>query len=201
MKYIIHRGISSKCIYENSYIGIKRALLDKDAYGVEFDIRLTKDNIIVLSHDTFINNNYIENMLYSEIIKYKYLTTLDRVLDINSNKLFVIDIKTNNNYKLFGDILIKLLNRYNKKIYLISFDRRIIKYINYNNKGIITLFPRNNRYNLLVVNYRFTCNLFLSKFKEKKIFLWGIHNGNDLEKVINKYTNICNYYIIIDKKE
>ena len=45
-------------------------------------------------------------MNYIDIIKIKYLTTLDKILDINSNKIFLIDIKTNNNYKVFGDKLL-----------------------------------------------------------------------------------------------
>ena len=43
MKNIIHRGITSKNIKENSYLAIKKAIKDKESIGVEFDIRLTKD--------------------------------------------------------------------------------------------------------------------------------------------------------------
>lgn len=91
MKYIIHRGITSKYNQENSYLAIKKALLDSKSSGVEFDIRLTKDKKIVLSHNSLIELNNIENMNYKEIIKNKYLTTLDKVLDIYSNKIFLID--------------------------------------------------------------------------------------------------------------
>ena len=51
MKYIIHRGITSNRFKENSYTAIKRALIDKSSLGVEFDIRLAKDDKIVLSHE------------------------------------------------------------------------------------------------------------------------------------------------------
>lgn len=84
MKYIIHRGITSKNIEENSYTAVKRALYNKNSSGVEFDIRLTKDNKTVLAHNKLINLNSIENMTYNEIIKIKYLTTLDKVLDIDT---------------------------------------------------------------------------------------------------------------------
>ena len=130
MKYIIHRGITSKQNKENSYLSIKKALLNKDSLGVEFDIRLTKDYKIVLSHNSNIDGNIIENMNYIDLIKIKYLTTLDKILDINSNKIFLIDIKTNNNYKVFGDKLLELVNNCNKNIYLASFDKKIIKYLN-----------------------------------------------------------------------
>lgn len=52
MKYIIHRGITSSSIKENSYLAIKKALGDPSSSGVEFDIRLTKDKRIVLSHNS-----------------------------------------------------------------------------------------------------------------------------------------------------
>ena len=87
MKYIIHRGLTSNKNKENSYLAIRNAILDKNSSGVEFDIRLTKDNKIVLSHDSIIGINYIENMDYIDIIKYKYLTTLDRILSINTDKI------------------------------------------------------------------------------------------------------------------
>lgn len=202
MKYIIHRGITSKNIKENSYIAIKKAIKDKESIGVEFDIRLTKDKKIVLSHNSLINLNVIEETNYSELIKNNYLTTLDKILDIGTNKIFLIDIKTNNNYKVFSDILMNTLNKYNKNIYLASFDKNIIKYIKSKyKKGIITLLYRRNNYNFIITNYKLISNNKIKKIKDKKIFLWTIHNNNELEEIKNKFSNIGDYYIIKDKKE
>ena len=159
MKYIIHRGITSKNIKENSYLAIKKAIKDKESIGVELDIRLTKDKKIILSHNSLINLNVIEETNYSELIKNNYLTTLDKILDIDTNKIFLIDIKTNNNYKVFGDILMNTLNKYNKNIYLASFDKNIIKYIKSKyKKGIITLLYRRNNYNFIITNYKLISN-------------------------------------------
>ena len=72
MKNIIHRGITSKNIKENSYLAIKKAIKDKESIGVEFDIRLTKDKKIVLSHNSLINLNVIEETNYSELITVTY---------------------------------------------------------------------------------------------------------------------------------
>lgn len=202
MKYIIHRGITSKDIKENSYTAIKKALKDKESIGVEFDIRLTKDKKIVLSHNYLINLNAIEETNYSELIKNNYLTTLDKILDIDTNKIFLIDIKTNNNYKVFGDILMNTLNKYNKNIYLASFDKNIIKYIKSKyKKGIITLLYRRNNYNFIITNYKLISNNKIKKIKDKEIFLWTIHNNIELEEIKNKFSNIDDYYIIKDKKE
>ena len=202
MKYIIHRGITSKDNEDNSYISIKKALLDKTSLGVEFDIRLTKDHKIVLSHNSNIEGKIIEDTNYNDIIKIKYLTTLDKILDINSNKIFLIDIKTNNNYKQFGDILLKTLNNYNKNIYLASFDKKIIKYLNTKyKKSVITLLYKKHNYDFVITNYMFINNNKINKIKNKEIFLWTIHNSNALKEIKNKYCNIDNYYLIIDKKE
>lgn len=202
MKYIIHRGITSKDIKENSYTAIKKAIKDKESIGVEFDIRLTKDHKIVLSHNSLINLNVIEETNYSDLIKNNYLTTLDKILDIDTNKIFLIDIKTNNNYKVFGDILMNTINKYNKNIYLASFDKNIIKYIKSKyKKGIITLLYRRNNYNFIITNYKLISNNKIKKIKDKEIFLWTIHNNNELEEIKNKFSNIGDYYIIKDKKE
>lgn len=202
MKYIIHRGITSKNIKENSYLAIKKAIKDKESIGVEFDIRLTKDKKIVLSHNFLINLNVIEETNYSDLIKNNYLTTLDKILDIDTNKIFLIDIKTNNNYKVFGDILMNTLNKYNKNIYLASFDKNIIKYIKSKyKKGIITLLYRRNNYNFIITNYKLISNNKIKKIKDKEIFLWTTHNNNELEEIKNKFSNIGDYYIIKDKKE
>ena len=202
MKYIIHRGITSKNIKENSYLAIKKAIKDKESIGVEFDIRLTKDHKIVLSHNSLINLNVIEETNYSDLIKNNYLTTLDKILDIDTNKIFLIDIKTNNNYKVFGDILMNTINKYNKNIYLASFDKNIIKYIKSKyKKGIITLLYRRNNYNFIITNYKLISNNKIKKIKDKEIFLWTIHNNNKLEEIKNKFSNIGDYYIIKDKKE
>ena len=202
MKYIIHRGITSKDIKENSYTAIKKAIKDKESIGVEFDIRLTKDHKIVLSHNSLINLNVIEETNYSDLIKNNYLTTLDKILDIDTNKIFLIDIKTNNNYKVFGDILMNTINKYNKNIYLASFDKNIIRYIKSKyKKGIITLLYKRNNYNFIITNYKLISNNKIKKIKDKKIFLWTIHNNNELEEIKNKFSNIGDYYIIKDKKE
>lgn len=204
MKYIVHRGITSNRFKENSYTAIKRALIDRSSLGVEFDIRLTKDDKIVLSHDDIINFNYIENMNYNDIIKNKCLTTLDKVLTINTDKILLIDIKVNNNYKKFGNLLLKELDKYERNIYLASFNKKVIKYLRKKTKykkGIITLNYKKNNNDFVVINYNTISSKKINDIKNKEIFIWTIHNNNDLEKVKNKFSNIDNFYLIIDKEE
>ena len=203
MRYIIHRGITSNNIKENTYLSIRNALYDKEALGVEFDIRLTKDNKIILSHDSMINLNYIENMSYRDVIKYKNITTLDKVLDINSNKIFLIDIKTNNNYQEFSKVLIKYLSNYkDKNIYLASFDRKIINILkkNLSNKmGYISFINKKNNNKIELINYKMISNKRIKRIKNKELFLWTIHTTIEEKEIINKFSNINKYYIIKDK--
>lgn len=190
MKIIAHRGITSDKVEENSFLAIKSAINDKETQGVEFDIRLTKDNKIVLSHDNIVGINIIENTNYYDLIKKKYLTTLDKVLDVDTDKIFLIDIKTNNNYKLFGDILLKYLEGVNKNIYLASFDKKIIKYLKSRVQykvGIISFYYRRQDVSFYVINYKF---IRRRKIKSE-VFLWTIDYNNRFD-IKNDY----NYYLI-----
>ena len=204
MKYIIHRGITSNIIKENTYQSIKKAIKDKNTVGVEFDIRLTKDSIIVLSHNSTINFNIIENMNYLDIIKEKYLTTLDKILSIDTDKILLIDIKVKNNYKKFGNILIKYLKDYNRNIYLCSFNKKIIKYLRnklkYKLSYILFNYKKTNN-DFIMINTNGISNKKILKIEDKEIFLWTISNNKELNQIKNKFPNINNYYLIIDKEE
>lgn len=204
MKYIIHRGITSKKNSDNSLIAIKRAISDTGSIGVEFDIRLTKDKKIILSHDSVLGINYIENMNYMDIIKHKYLTTLDKILDIDTDKILLIDIKVNNNYKLLGDILLDTLKNTDKNIYLMSFNKKIIKYLNKKincKKGVISFFYRYNKYPLVILNYKTVSNKNLKRIKNKEILLWTFSSALEAIKLSRKIDNDNLYYYIINKEE
>lgn len=197
MKYIIHRGITSKNIKENTFTSIKRALMDTTSSGVEFDIRLTLDNVIVLSHNSF----NIEKMNYNDILSKRYVCTLDSILSINTNKILLIDIKVKNNYKRFAKVITEyLLNNKDKNIYLVSFNKRIIKYLkkktNYK-LGYITFRNTRNNNCFEVINYVFLCNKDINRYPNKEIFLWTIHNLEEEKLVLDKFSN-TNYYIIKD---
>ena len=143
-------------------------------------------------------------MNYNDIIKNKYLTTLDKVLTINTDKILLIDIKVNNNYKKFGNLLLKELDKYERNIYLASFNKKVIKYLGKKTKykkGIITLNYKKNNNDFVVINYNTISSKKINDIKNKEIFIWTIHNDNDLEKVKNKFSNIDNFYLIIDKEE
>lgn len=140
-KLIAHRGVHNKEILENTYEGIKKALNSDEFVGVEFDVRITKDNEFIIYHDIAFNNKLIKNTTYKELPKY--VPKLIDVLNIKSDKLFVIEIKNiNDKY----DKLIKTLKKYkNKKLYVMSFSNKIIDKLNVEDRN----------YKIGILNYVF----------------------------------------------
>ena len=126
------------------------------------------------------------------------------VLDIDTDKILLIDIKVNNNYKLLGDILLDILKNTDKNIYLMSFNKKIIKYLNKKTKykkGIISFFYRYNKYPLTILNYKTVSNKKLKRIKNKEIFFWTFKNIYEANKLSKKIDNNSLYYYIINKEE
>lgn len=223
-KIIAHRGIYNNKIKENTYLAIFNAFNNKYIYGVEFDIRLTKDNKIVVIHDKTINRTsngigIVENMTLKELQKYNFgsknfyqvVPTLEKILEINTNKLFLIEIKVSNNIKLFSKIILNILNKYkNKKIYLMSFNKDILNIIRSNNKNlnIGLIYLTNNiksyKYNFYVLYDKFINKNLINNLinRNKEVFIWTINNYkefNNIKKKINNYNKI--YYIANIKED
>ena len=120
---IAHRGIHYKYL-ENTIPAFKEAL--KKNYTIEFDIRTTKDNQIVVFHDNnlkriFDINREIDNLTLEEIKKYTYIPTLQEVLNLINGKVpIIIDIKD------FNKDLINILDNYKGKFSIQSFNPLIL---------------------------------------------------------------------------
>ena len=156
---------------------------------------------IVQKGDSLYNIAKKYNLSVDELIKYNNLSSTN--LEVGQQLLIPTNESKINTYTVkAGDSLYSIANKYNKNIYLASFDKNIIKYIKSKyKKGIITLLYRRNNYNFIITNYKLISNNKIKKIKDKEIFLWTIHNNNELEEIKNKFSNIGDYYIIKDKKE
>ena len=194
-KLISHRGLFNDKVKENSYEAILNALENDDYTGVEFDIRETQDNEYILYHNALYNNKLISNTKYNELPKY--VPKLDDILKINSNKIFLIEIKNIKNYESF----LQIINRYcDKNIYVMSFSNKVIEKIN----------RKNRCYKIGVLNYVLNTTEFikkldfvgilnslldselLSKLKDKEIFSYGLFDKKKYKEV---------YYIVDNKKD
>lgn len=204
-KIIAHRGQTNNKVKENTYLAIINALNNKNLIGVEFDIRLTKDNKIVIIHDSYINrtsngSGKVENMTLNKLKKYNYGTTnfyqtiptLDKIININTNKILLIEVKTSNNDKIFAKTLIEYLKEYKKdNIYITSFNKRFLNLLKKTKLNIGPIIFNNNiknkRYNFYVLNYFTFKNNTIKNLKKqnKKIFIWSI-----LDKNMNDYNNL-----------
>lgn len=202
---IAHRGLVNKINPENTYISILSALNSKKYVGVEFDVRLTKDNKLVLMHDKNIirttnGTGTVENMTLKELKKYQMtknktqtIPTLERILSIKTNKILLIELKINNNEKELANTLIKVLKNYpHKTIYVMSFNKKVLnilkRYKHHHPLGHITILKKDitSKYDFYCIREMHLTKKILST--NKKIFIWGlIKNPND------------KYYTIVDE--
>ena len=193
-----HRGFCSKYIPENSMLAFKKASYKNLA--IELDVRILKDNSIVVFHDfnlwkmTGVNKK-IEKCKYNEIKDLKLKDTnekiplLDNVLK-EINVPILIEIKSNK--KRIIKYLIKILDNYNN-FEIQSFNKKILKLLkskrNNYKIGLLSL-KINNHYDFLAL----PVSLINTKKINVPLYIWGI-NINEVQKY-KKYTDtfIVDYY-------
>lgn len=195
LKLIAHRGIHDDYIKENTYKSIYKALKDERYVGVEFDVRITKDNEFIIYHDAMYDGRLIKNMNYIDLPKY--IPKLSTILKIKSDKIFLIEIKN-----IDGNInkFVKLLSKYkDKNIFVTSFNGKLMDKICKMNPtfktGVLNYILNSIEMNCL----DFICildtllddkiiNVLIENKKE--IFSYGIINNNK----IGLYDDV--YYIV-----
>lgn len=157
MNIISHRGYSAKAP-ENTISSVKRSL-ESNLYGIEVDVRLTKDNVPLLLHDKSLNrttnvSGYLSNYKYSDLSKIsagswfskKFVNERvpylgDVIQLINAQSRLIIDTKLDtNNWKHLVEIIIKLIKKYHAYswIEVQSIDKRILQYVKKTDKKVFT---------------------------------------------------------------
>lgn len=169
---IAHRGIhNNKDIPENSILAFKKAI--KKKLPIEFDVRITKDNKLVIFHDdnlkrmTNLDKN-IEELSLDEI-KQLYLLntkekipTLKEVLNLVKGKVLLdIEIKNTKKKEEVINLLLDELNNYQGEVILKSFNPNIIKKIK----------KKTNRYRLGLLLTNHTDNKLLNKLYTSQLLL------------------------------
>lgn len=199
-KLIAHRGLK-KAVKENTIDAFTLALNNEHYVGFECDIRTTKDGVFVIAHNPMIGLDIISNTSYRELARKYPLPTLEQVLKLDSDKIFLLEIKESNIHpKKFQTLIQKYPT---KKIYVMSFFNKVIQELSKTKKqekyGVLNyVFNSEESYQ----EYDFICLLenIISKkmelfFHEKKIetFIYGIHN---FQKTKKEYPNS---YLITDE--
>ena len=133
---IAHRGIyDNKKIFENSLEAFKKAI-DK-GYAIELDLRLTKDNKIVIFHDDKLERltnekGYIKDKNFIELEKIKLINnskipTFKEVLDLVNGKVpLLIELKSNIKGTRLEKEVVKELKNYKGEYAIQSFNPRTI---------------------------------------------------------------------------
>ncbi len=136
--YIAHRGLYNKDVPENSLEAFRRALLK--GYAIELDVRMTKDEKIVVFHDsntkrmTGIDKN-VEESTYLELqelnlgdSKEKICLLEDVLLCVQGKVYLDIEIKNTKKIKLIVKKLVAILDGYTGLYSLKSFNPLIVRF-------------------------------------------------------------------------
>lgn len=200
MNYIFHRGFHEKKQEENKITGFIKAFQDERCIGIETDIRITKDQVFILYHSPLFHEKLVQNCLYKEFLQ-ENVPKLEDLLKINTSKIMLLEIK---DFNINIAKLLKILNKYDRQIYLMSFSNKVIK----------KLYEAKTKYKIGVLNYvfntinnypyNFICILndllnwtIIETFKKKNIELisYGVHNYKDM--VYPNLTYIINNEILV----
>jgi glycerophosphoryl diester phosphodiesterase len=127
MLVVGHRG-ARYMAPENTVMSIKKAL-ELGADGVEFDVRVTQDNVPVLHHNPEIADasgqmRFIGHHKFAELKEHKSdLATLDQALALfGKDDLVFMEVKPGQRIQPIASVLSKHLSHLDKdKIYIMSF--------------------------------------------------------------------------------
>lgn len=197
MNIYAHRGLfDNKKIVENTISAFKKALLDN--LNIELDIRVTKDNKIIVFHDENIKRltnteGQVKDMTYDELKNIKLLNTNDKiplledVLRLVKGKvILLIEIKDNISNNALRE-LNKLLIDYNGKVLLQSFNPIVIR------KIASTSLKRYNIGILLTNTYkgfkRALYDVFIYKYLIKQKYISFISSPKELVFKVKELSN------------
>ena len=124
MKFIAHRGLWNKINKPNSYNAIYNGLHSEKYIGIETDIRVTRDGVFIIYHDSLYKGKLVKNILYKEI--KNDACKLESILKIKTDKVILLEIK---DFDMDVKKFLKLLNKYKRVIWIMSFDSRVIEKI------------------------------------------------------------------------
>lgn len=217
--FIAHRGLNSTEYKENT----KKAILDslKRDYikGIEIDVRITKDNKIVVIHDASINrtsNGYglVSNMTLKKLKRYNFgtnknpsqISTLNDILKIMpKEKIIIIEIKHNirEDSDNFINYFYKIVKKYkNLNIYISSFNSQIIaslKTLDSNlrcavfSSKIINSEHKGNNYDFTIIS---SYSVNIKENYKTPIFIWAIYNKKQYLNLTNDFKK--NAFYIVD---
>ena len=148
--FIAHRGLYGDNIKENTIKAFDNAF-NNGYEGIEFDVRLTKDKIPVILHDSFLSRVFgvrglLRNYTYQELLDNKIeIHKFEDVISRYNNKVMIIELKEKID-----------ITKYIK-------DKRNLYYISSFNYDYISYLNKSGYYKLGVINYILNSGIDYSK--------------------------------------
>ncbi len=148
--FIAHRGLYGDNIKENTIKAFDNAF-NNGYEGIEFDVRLTKDKIPVILHDSFLSRVFgvrglLRNYTYQELLDNKIeIPKFEDVISRYNNKVMIIELKEKID-----------ITKYIK-------DKRNLYYISSFNYDYISYLNKSGYYKLGVINYILNSGIDYSK--------------------------------------
>lgn len=224
MYLVAHRGLQSKNTKENTLAAIKLGNKNSNIHAVEIDVRLTKDEKIVVIHDKDIERtsngkglvremslDRLRQFNYGSFLKRSSISTLDEVLqEFNGNTLLIIELKDELDKNiLFSAKVLEIVKNYpNLNIWFKSFSKEIILFLKEKtNLPVGALVNKNHLDNLdLDVDfYSMSKQIITQDMANKKIqnnkpiMVWTINSNEDLKLLkANIGNHLDSTYIISD---
>lgn len=219
---IAHRGASGLVQFENTLESYQKAI-DLHCDGIECDVRKTKDDVIIMSHDPNIKDMIINEHTYQELNEYTtslgyHLPTLIETLNLVKGKIIIdIEIKEEGyEDKILNEIL-SVLNP--DEFFVRSFFDNAIKRIYELNNSVRTILltglahPKHlikTRYSEVFPKRRLKkCHAYaVSPYYEEmilkypkrlhklgyKVIVWTVNDKENMKKIINDVDGIITNY-------
>ena len=191
--FIAHRGLFDDNIKENTIEAFDNAF-NNGYEGIEFDVRLTKDKIPVILHDSFLSRVFgvkglLKNYTYQELLDNKIeIPKFEDVISRYNNKVMIIELKEKID-------ITKYIKDKRNLYYISSFNYDYISYLNksvYYKLGVINYILNSGiDYSkidfIMVLDSIYNKKLF--KLKDIEIIIYGVI-GN-----INNYNKELKYIV------
>ena len=191
--FIAHRGLFYDNIKENTIEAFDNAF-NNGYEGIEFDVRLTKDKIPVILHDSFLSRVFgvkglLKNYTYQELLDNKIeIPKFEDVISRYNNKVMIIELKEKID-------ITKYIKDKRNLYYISSFNYDYISYLNksvYYKLGVINYILNSGiDYSkidfIMVLDSIYNKKLF--KLKDIEIIIYGVI-GN-----INSYNKELKYIV------
>ncbi len=213
-KIIAHRGASGLTEFDNSFESFRKAV-DLGADMIEFDVRKTRDDVMIAFHDPVIEGERISDLSYEELlditeeIGFK-VPTVEDVVNLSKDKIgldielkekgyekrVVELVRDNLDYdryvmKSFTDECVKSIKEYDSKVQAglllgVEDPQSKIK------TRLSELFPKRRlnrcKADFVAPNYRLLRLFYLKRMWKSgfDVFVWTVNDVEMMEKLLNE---------------